>query len=204
MYRKVLSLIVALGVITVFSMFGRTGTGTAATLPSGERTFGQTVLEPAYDGTTGGLIYLSTPMHAHVNPNVHDVAPLYLVVYPTSAPVGTLSCEDIPVENCPDHGPWVAGIAESAVPGVYGSGVQGHDHIGAIASSGGDFNVLWEPILVLFTNSQAANTMHLTTLAAIKSAEASGDAFEIPLPALTFHGSVVSESAYAHGVPFTG
>jgi hypothetical protein len=29
----------------------------------------------------------------------------YLPVYPTGSTVGTLLCQDVPQENCPDHGP---------------------------------------------------------------------------------------------------
>jgi hypothetical protein len=199
-----ISLTVALVLVMVFSVVGRVGMGSADTLPSGERTFGQTVIEPAYDSGPGTLVYLQTPMHTHVNPNEHNVAPLYLPMYPAGAPVGTLNCEDLPAENCPDHGPLLAGLAESVMPSVYGGGVLGHDHLAGIASSGGDFNVLWEPVVLLFTNSWVANHVHITTLAQVKWALSSGNAIPIPLPQATFHCSVVSGSAYAHGVPFTG
>jgi hypothetical protein len=169
-------------------------------LPSGEVTVGQTVIEPAYDLATGTLVYLSTPMHAVAHPNTHNVAPIYLPMYPVGAAVGTLNCEDVPVENCPDHGPLVAGIAEAAVPLVYGAGVQGHDHLVGIASTGGDFNVLWIPILVLF-NTPGAVT-HVTTLSQLHTLEAAKAVTEIPLPPATFHCSVVSAAAYAQGTPF--
>jgi hypothetical protein len=68
--------------------------------------------------------------------------------------------------------------------------------------SGGDFNVAWEPVLVLFTSSAAANT-HITTLAQINAAVASHNAILVPLPQLTFHCSVVSASVYAHSTPVT-
>ena len=77
---------------------------------------------------------------------------------------------------------------------------MGHDHLVGIASTGGDFNVLWEPVLVLFTNATAAKT-HITTLAQIQAAEAAGNAFEVPLPQLTFHCSAVSAAAYWRGTP---
>ena len=70
----------------------------------------------------------------------------------------------------------------------------------ATPGSGGDFNIAWEPILVLFTSSAAANT-HLTTLAQIKAAESSGLAFEVPLPQLTFHCEVVPANLYANSTP---
>jgi hypothetical protein len=38
---------------------------------------------------------------------------------------------------------------------LYAKGVLGHDHLMAGPASHGDFNVAWEPILVLFTNPTA-------------------------------------------------
>jgi hypothetical protein len=87
--------------------------------------------------------------------------------------------------------------------------VAGHDHLIGIASSGGDFNVLWEPVLVLFTDKGCAdkglpatcNVTHITTLAQIQQAEAAGQAFEFALPQATFHCSSVSAAAYLRGTP---
>lgn len=175
----------------------------AAPLPTGEMLHGHSVLEPAYNDADGSLIYLNTPS-GPVHPNEHNTAPLYVIMYPTSAAssIGTVNCQHQPMDNCPDHGPALAGLAESAVPTVYGAGVWGHDHILAAPGSGGDFNVLWVPIEVLFTNAAAANT-HITTLAQLRAAEANGDAFEIALPQATFHCSVVSASVYNNGTPVT-
>ncbi|TME06199.1 MAG: hypothetical protein E6I80_14575 [Chloroflexi bacterium] len=78
----------------------------------------------------------------------------------------------------------------------------GHDHLMAPPGSGGDFNIAWEPILVLFTSSAAANT-HLTTLAQINAAVNSGNAFEVPNPAATFHCEVVPANIYANSTPVT-
>lgn len=175
----------------------------AASLPSGETVNGQSVLEPAYNDANGSLIYLNTPS-GPVHPNAHNTAPLYVIMYPTSAAgsIGTVNCQHQPMDNCPDHGPLLAGLAKQAVPAVYSGGVWGHDHILAPPGSGGDFNVLWEPIAVLFTNAAAANT-HITTLAQLRAAETNGDAFEIPLPQATFHCSVVPASVYNNGTPVT-
>jgi len=190
----------------------------ASSLPSGERlvggtaSHGGTVLEPVYDDMTGLIRYVSTPRGAPnpVNSNPVAAAPFYLPVYPAGSTVGvTLNCQDVPAENCPDHGPAVAGLAQALEPGVYGGGVIGHDHLMAGPGSHGDFNVAWVPTLVLFTNSAAANT-HITTLAQLNAMIASGDVKTVPLdgtngfPNLTFHCSVVSAAAYAHGVPFLG
>jgi hypothetical protein len=60
-----------------------------------------------------------------VNPRA--TAPFYLPGYPTSSTVPanyTLNCKDTTettTENCPDHGPAVAGLAQLFEPGVYGA-----------------------------------------------------------------------------------
>ena len=178
----------------------------AASIPSGERIHGQSTIEPVYDDTTGNLNFVMTPNKAPnpVNSNPKSWAPFYVPVYPlsASASVGTLQCAHLPADNCPDHGPPIAGAAASIVPSVYGSGVLGHDHLMAPPGSGGDFNIAWEPILVLFTSSAAANT-HLTTLAQINAAVNSGNAFEVPLPQLTFQCEVVPANLYARATPVT-
>ncbi len=171
-------------------------------LPSGERILGQSTLEPAYNDSNGAIIYLLTPPNGgtvHSNPKAWS--PLFVVVYPTSAAasVGTMNCAHVPADNCPDHGPGVAGAAAAIVPAVYGSGVWGHDHL-LDAPGGEEFNIAWEPILVLFTNSAAANE-HITTDAQIDAAFDRGDVIEIPLPALTFVCSVVPAVTYNHAVP---
>lgn len=177
----------------------------ATSLPTGERVLGQTVIEPAYNDINGQLMYLQTPMHAPTNVPDVAVAPLYIITYPTSAAgaVGTVNCQHQPMDNCPDHGPEVAGAAETIMPSVYGSGVWGHDHIGSAPPappSMGDFNFAWEPVLVLFTNSAAANT-HITTEAELATAVAGHDVIEIPLPQLTFNCAVVSATNYNLGTP---
>jgi hypothetical protein len=174
----------------------------ADALPTGETVLGQSVIEPAYNDADGSFVYLLTPSNAHINPNSHNTAPLYVIMYPTSAAssVGTVNCQHQPMDNCPDHGPLLAGLAETVVPSVYSKGVWGHDHLLAAPGSGGDFNILWEPIAVLFTNAAAANT-HITTLDQLRTAEANGDAFEIPLPQATFHCSVVPAAPYNNGTP---
>ncbi len=190
----------------------------ASPLPSGERivggtaSTGGTVVEPVYDDMTGQIRYVSTPRGTPdpVKSNPVATAPFYLPVYPAGSTIGvTLNCQDVPVENCPDHGPAVAGLAQALEPGVYGNGVIGHDHLMAGPASHGDFNVAWVPTLVLFTNSAAANT-HITTLTQLNDMLASGAVKKVPLdgtngfPNLTFHCSVVSAAVYAQGVPFLG
>ncbi len=174
--------------------------------PTGERIVGQSAIEPAYDYSTGSLVYLLTPTKSpfptHTNP--HSVAPLYLVEYPPSSTVPSqvnLNCMGVP-GNCPDHDGIVAGVATGAMPGVYGTNpaaVPGHDHLVGVASTKGDFNVAWEVIEVLFTNSAAANN-HLTTLTAVNDAVSSGNAIMIDL-GFAFHCSVVPAAPYNHGTP---
>ena len=197
----------------------------AASTPSGQRLYGNSsfdsatghftggggAIEPAYDDATGTLVYLQTPNGSHVNPAQKidpatgmpiNVAPIYLPMYPAGSGIdpATLNCAHVPADNCADHGPLLAGAAMSIVPSVYAGGVVGHDHLVGIAKTGGDFNVLWEPVLVLFTNAFAATT-HITTLAQIQAAVAAGNAIEIPLPQATFHCSSVSASAYWNATP---
>jgi hypothetical protein len=52
-------------------------------------------------------------------------------MYPTevSGAIGTVICAHQPLDNCPDHGPLLAGLAEAMAPDVYANGVWGHDHI---------------------------------------------------------------------------
>jgi len=182
------------------------GAGASAqSLPTGEVTFGQVTIEPAYNDMTGSLIYLLTPNHARSKANPIATAPIYIIAYPTSAAgsVGTLNCMHTPQDNCPDHGPGVAGAAAAIDPSVYGGGVLGHDHILAAPGSGGDFNIAWVPTLVLFTSASAANN-HITTLDQLNTAIANGDVLEpIPLPQLTFLCAVVPAKVYNLGTPVT-
>ncbi len=204
MYRS--RSVVALTAIIAFGVLGTQPPALATTLPSGEVVVGKTVIEPAYDDMTGSLIYLSTPMGSaqHVNPVfARNVAPIYLPVYPAGTNVGTLNCAHLPTENCPDHGDIVAGAAMSIMPSVYERGVAGHDHLVGVAATGGDFNILWEPVLVLFTNSTAAQT-HVTTLTQITSLLLHGDAIEIPIKEATFPCAVVSAHVYSMGTPYNG
>ncbi len=199
-------------VVATFAVMSTGGVAGAA-LPTGENALGQSLIEPAYnDAANGGLVYLLTPSNPPIYSNSHNTAPLYVIMYPTSAAssIGTVNCQHQPMDNCPDHGPLVAAIAKGVLPGfpdpgepaVYGGGVWGHDHILAAPASGGDFNIDWLPIEVLFTNTAAA-TEHITTLAQLREAEADGDAREIPLPPATFHCSVVPAATYNSGTPVT-
>lgn len=188
---------------TVVMLGTSVSTATAAgSIPSGERIKGQSVLEPVYNAEMEGQIgFVSTPLHAPMRANPRAWSPFFVPVYPTGSTVGPLLCEHNP-ENCPDHGPEIAGAAASIVPDVYGAGVLGHDHVMDFPG-GEDFNVAWEPVLVLFTSKAAANE-HLLTDSQIAAAVARHDAIEVAAPDLTFHCEKVSARVYALGSPFTG
>ena len=216
MFKRLMCMAMLGGLVTTLGVFAGAAAGSASTVPSGQVMYGNTTfdtatghftggggtVEPAYNDTTGTLIYLQTPNNAKTHPNSHNVAPLYLPVYPVGSGIdpASLNCAHVPADNCPDHGPGVAGAAMSIMPTVYGGGVVGHDHLAGIASSGGEFNVIWEPTLVLFTNAAAA-THHITTLAQITADLKAGDAITVPLPKLDFNCAVVSAAAYARGTP---
>ena len=173
-----------------------------AQLPSGERQLGQTIIEPGYDDRNGKLIYIMTPMGAPFpsHANGHAISPLFLIVYPNSAAgaVGTMSCAHQGGDNCPDHGPDIAALAQATVPTVYGNGVWGHDHI-MDGPGGSDFNVVWQLVVVLFTNAAAGNT-HITTEAQLEAAIDAGDAFTIETPTV-FNCNLVSAATYSRATP---
>ncbi len=198
MFRYVL----AIGSVVSLGLFFGAGPATAAATPSGEVIVGQSVIEPGYNDVTGATTYVKTPLHAPEHANPVATAPFYVPVYPTSVNVGTLQCAHLPQDNCPDHGPLLAALAQQVMPQVYGVGVAGHDHLFATPGSGGDFNIAWVPVVVLFTSTAAASH-HLTTLAQLNAAVSSGNAIEIPLPPATFHCEVVPENLYAMGTPVT-
>ena len=180
--------------------------GVAGTLPTGERAVGNATIEPAYDDSDAGIVYLLTPNRlAPLNPtqpingvNQHAVAPLFLIVYPPGTP-GTFNCMGVP-GNCPDHDAAIAGVATGVMPSVYGtvpSAVPGHDHLVGMPRTG-DFNVPWHVYVELFTSAAAVH--HITTLAQLEDAWTSGGLAEVDT-GITFACPVVSGQAYAHGTP---
>jgi hypothetical protein len=181
----------------------------ATGLPTGERIVGNASLghggaiEPAYDYNTGNLTYILTPTGAPfpAKANDHAVAPLYIVVYPSSYPGWTLSCMGVP-GNCPDHDGLIAGAATAIEPGVYGTdpaAVPGHDHLIGLANTGGEWNVAWHVYVILFTSSSAANT-HITTLTQLQDALGGGDAISVD-SGIIFNCSAVPASLYWKGTP---
>lgn len=180
--------------------------GSAAALPSGERTHGNVSVEPAYNDFDGSIVYLQTPNRlAPLNPtqpigavNHNAVAPLYLVVYPPGTP-GTFNCMGNP-GNCPDHNPTIAGLAVATIPSVYGgdaAAVPGHDHLVGMPRTG-DFNIAWRVYVELFTSTAAVT--HITTLAQLQAAKTAGGLSEIDT-GIQFVCSVVSEQNYLSGAP---
>jgi len=181
----------------------------ATGLPSGERFVGNAVqghgavIEPAYDYNTGSLTYILTPTGAPfpAKANAHAVAPLYIVVYPSTYPGWTLSCMGVP-GNCPDHDGLIAGAATAIESGVYGTdpaAVPGHDHLIGLANTGGDWNVAWHVYVNLFTNSDAANS-HITTLTQLQGELNGGDAISVD-SGIIFNCSAVPASLYWKGTP---
>jgi len=172
-------------------------TAADAQVPSGERQLGRTIIEPGYDDRAGELIYIMTPMGtpSPSHANAHAISPLFIVVYPNAAAdaVGTMNCAHEGGDNCGDHGPGIADLAQATVPNVYGDGVWGHDHI-MNGTGGSDFNVTWQVVVVLFTNLDAAKT-HITTEAQLDAAIDAGDAFSIVTPTI-LHANMVAKATY--------
>jgi hypothetical protein len=117
-----LSLLMTVG---LFLLPVAAGASDSASIPTGERALGQSVIEPVYNDEQAGAIgYVSTP--AHVPDPVKAspaLEPFFLPVYPVGSTVGALICQHTPTENCPTHGDVIAGLAQSVLPSVYGRGV---------------------------------------------------------------------------------
>jgi hypothetical protein len=199
----------SLFVATALFVFAAVGTvsGAADSIPSGQRTLGQSVLEPVYnDGNAGQIGYIMQPEHTAqpVTSNATAWAPFYLVIYPVgSTAASTFLCMHLPVDNCPTHGPGVAAFAQATYPTVYGAGVIGHDHLMDFPG-GSDFNISWEPMFVLFTPQGAADgaiNEHVLTDAQIDTLVANGDAKVFPRPTRTFICASVPETLYDMATP---
>ena len=188
--------------VTHASTRANTQSGLAGALPTGEHMLGHSLIEPAWEDVSSTIIYLLTPLGSPfpTHTSSHAVAPLYLVEYPPGSNVGTMNCMGVP-GNCPDHDIEVATAATQIMPSVYGNDptlVPGHDHLVAGPASGGDFNISWEVVEVLFTSKAAVR--RLTTEKAVDDAIAHGDAIEADL-GFAFHCSVVPAAPYLRGMP---
>ncbi len=179
--------------------------------PSGQRVSGQSVLEPVYNAENSGEIgYIMQPEQAPqpLPANPMAWAPFYLVVYPVTSIVATtttLLCQHQPVENCPTHGNNIANLAQAREPSVYGVGVAGHDHLMDFPG-GSDFDIAWEPTVILFTPQgvlHGAVNEHLLTDKQIEEAISAGDAIEVPLPTRTFVCASIPEVLYDRATPLT-
>jgi hypothetical protein len=184
---------------------------------SGQRNFAQVSVEPAIDYSTGGTIYLLTPIKAPfpAKANAVATAPLYLPLYPVSSTVvaDDLNCQPT---NC-DH----ANVLPFPDPGFYGalpgtdpacvdfnggapcSLVKGHDHLVGVAKTHGDFNVAWTVKPVIFTHKAFEDgkiNERITTLNQLMAVVQSGDAVIAP-DLVTFNCSVTSERTYELGTP---
>jgi hypothetical protein len=202
----------AMLLLAAFLMLSQTGFALDPKL-SGQRTLGHNVLESAYNTNNGQLVFLKTPEGDgdHDRDDVQEatsVAPLYIVVYPTSVAgvIGTVNCQHQPMDNCPDHGPVFAGLAESTVPSVYENGVWGHDHIGPfpplLRNEHRNKNIFWVPVAVLFNTLQAAST-HITTIDQLHAAEKANQVTEIVLWDAAFVASQTNILTYLLGRPVT-
>ncbi|GAC1327022.1 MAG: hypothetical protein NVSMB22_18390 [Chloroflexota bacterium] len=187
----------------------------SAALPSGQTAFGQGTVEPAYDDSTGNLVFLLTPNHAPFpsESNPRASAPLYIPMYPQSSTVSAFNC--LPT-NCDHLNVVPSGLVTSfGLQSVYPTGTittkygtftgglyKGHDHLVGVASTGGDFNIAWHVYLLLFTAhgvADGAANHEITTLPQIQAAIGAGDVVGPIDSGIVFNCSVVSEATYLRG-----
>ena len=163
--------------------------------------FWQSVVEPTYNGMDGSFSFPLTPNHRNLNPNAPLAGLSHHVSTDVKDTIGTVICAHQPLDNC---GPRPAGWPRRGDVAVYANGVWGHDHIADMPTApglgGGEFEVSWLPIMVLFNSLETAS-MHFTTTDEVEQAEALGLITEVPLPPASFHGSPVSAAVYAKGIP---
>ncbi len=159
---------------------------------SGQRAFGQVVIEPAVDSATGNEIFLLTPNKAPLPskaaPRAH--APMYLVLYPAASTIdaNTLNCQPA---NC-DH------VQTFQYP------LRGHDHLVGVPHTG-DFNVAWDVVLVAFTQKgfdDGAINNRILTLEKLNAALNAGEVIPIG-PVTSFNCSITSATTYLKGTVLT-
>lgn len=182
---------------------------------SGQRTFGQASVEPAIDSSTGGTVYLLTPIKAPFPSKANPIAtaPLYLPLYPLTSTViaDDLNCQPTNCDHVnvlpfpsPVYGA-LAGTDQRCVDfngGQPCSAVKGHDHLVGVAKTKGDFNVAWAVKLVVFTPAATAAEINtrITTLNQINALASIGHAVVLDTP-VTFNCSITSERTYELGTP---
>ncbi len=186
---------------------------------SGQRAFGQSTVEPAYDDANGSVVFLLTPNGAPFpsKSNPRAWAPMYIPLYPTTSTIDptTLNCQPTNCDHlnvlpfpAPDYVNGGATCEQFGFPAGACSLVAGHDHLVGIASTGGDFNVAWQVHLIVFTPKAFADgavNRHLTTLDDLFGEDGvvtTGDAIEIPT-AIVFNCNRVSERVYLKATPLS-
>lgn len=197
MVRRVLMV----GALAAVVLAATASVSTADTTPTGQRTFHNNGLEPAYNAANGQIGYFMEPA-GKLNASPKAWAPLYVVVYPTgTTAASTFSCMHFAMgdDNCPSHGNVIAGLAAANEPTVYGGGVVGHDHV-LDFPGGDDFNIAWEPVVVLFKSKAAANE-HVVTDARIDELAREGKVDLIPLPQATFLCAIVPQRIWDMATP---
>lgn len=192
----------------------------AAAADSGETAIGQSTVEAAFDDSNGSVVYLLTPSKAPLpsKANSQATAPLYIVAYPlnSAVPSGELNCQPTNCDhlnvlpfNDPDYDSDAAaqnGTDPACIDFNGGnpcSRYEGHDHLAGIASAGGDFNVSWSVVLVIFTHQgfqDGAINTRVTTLSQLQSLLANGDAIPLPTP-IVFYCASTSQQTYDKGTP---
>ena len=197
MRRKSIPVLVGFALIAMSAAMAAADPG-----PTGQVSFGQVSIEPAYDDVTGQLIYLLTPDK---------------VAQPSKAnPIATVSPLNCLPTNC-DHVQVLPPglVASLGLQSVYPTGtistkygsltgglVKGHDHLVGVAKTGGDFNVAWHVYLVLFTTKGAGDgaiNQPLRTLSDVNAAIARGDAVGPLDSGIVFNCSITSEATYLRG-----
>ena len=203
--KNSLSLVVRLTVAALLVLIAHAGFALDPKL-SGQRELpNKDIAESAYNTNNGSLVFLLTPApHGNDDQKSDGVAPLYIVVYPSavSGVIGTMNCQHQPGDNCPDHGPVFAGLAESTVPDVYGNGIWGHDHIGPFPASkhGEKASFTWVPVAVMFKTMEAASH-HITTIEQLRAAEQAGQVTEVVLWDAAFQAFQTTVNVYLRGTP---
>ena len=205
-----LRVLVALAAVASGALTASASVG-ADSLPTGERAFHNSGLEPVYNAANAGQIgyFMEPPGKMNASPKAW--APIYIVVYPRDSTVAqstTLSCMHFAMgnDNCPSHGNTIAGLAMATEPSVYtsdglghGDNVAGHDHLFDFPG-GDDFHIAWTPTVVLFKTKAAANE-HVLTDTRIEQLREAGTVDVIPVPPLTFLCAVVPQRIWDMATP---
>ena len=176
-------------------------------------------IQVALDGETGKTVFILTPdkAPAPTPTNAAAQAPIYLIAYPVQStiPADHLDCT---VTNC--KGLNVLPFANSSYGELSGtsaaceafnqgkpcSPVEGHDHIVGTPFTGGDFNVAWHKVLVVFTakgfQNKAYNT-RITTVNQLEGLLSEGYIKTMDVPSSSFNCNLVPETRYEQGTPVT-